>query len=130
MLAIQIDRRIRQIKAFPTSTLEVEIENHSPLIVVVRVSGEADPDQADSLTRQLESAVTQNPRFVILDLAHLYFLTWEALGCLENFRREQCWQGSEVWLAGLQPAVWLTLQTAGLDRRFPIRDSVAQIFAG
>jgi hypothetical protein len=39
------------------------------------------------------------------------------------------WRGSEVWLAGLKPAVWLALQAAGLDGRFPIRDSVAQVFS-
>jgi anti-anti-sigma factor len=97
---------------------------------VVRLRGEADPDQADSVAWQLESAVRQNPRFVILDLAHLSILSSEALGCLDRFRRARCWRGSEVWLAGLQPAVWLTLEAAGLGARFPVRDSVAQVFTG
>ena len=35
----------------------------------------------------------------------------------------------EVWLAGLQPAVWLALRQANRDRLFSIRDSVAQALA-
>jgi anti-anti-sigma factor len=129
MLTIQIERKTNEFEAFPTSSLEVEIENHSPSIVVLRVRGQADADQADYLAWQLESATKQAPRFVILDLARLNFLSSAALGCLEEFRREQCWRGSEVWLAGLKPAIWLALHAAGLDGRFPIRDSVAQVFA-
>jgi anti-anti-sigma factor len=129
MRTIQIERNTNEFEAFATSSLEFDMENHSASIVVVRVSGEAYSDQADDLARQLESATRQAPRFVILDLARLTFLSSAALGCLEEFRREQCRRGSEVWLAGLTPAVWLALQVAGLDGRFPIRDSVAQVFA-
>jgi anti-anti-sigma factor len=129
MLTIQIGRKTNDFETSITSSLEVELENHSPSIVVVRVSGEADRDQADYLARQLDSATKEAPRFVILDLTRLNFLSSAALGCLEGFRREECWRGSEVRLAGLKPAVWLALQAAGLDGRFPIRDSVAQVFS-
>ena len=54
MLTMQIERKTKECKAFAPSSLEVEIENHSPSIVVVRVSGEA--DQADYLAGQLEAA--------------------------------------------------------------------------
>ena len=129
MLTMQIERKTKECKAFAPSSLEVEIENHSPSIVVVRVSGEADAGQAGYLARQLEAAAKQAPRFVILDLARLNFLRSAARGCLKEFRWEQCWRASEVRLAGLKPAVWLALQAAGLDGRFPIRDSVAQVFS-
>jgi hypothetical protein len=83
MVTNQIERKTKEIEAFSTSTLEVEIENHSPSIAVVRVSGEVDPDQADYLTRQLKSATKQDPRFVILDLAGLTFISRAALAHLE-----------------------------------------------
>jgi hypothetical protein len=60
----------------------------------------------------------------------LNFLSSAALSCLDRFRRKQCRRGSEVWLAGLKPAVWLTLHAAGLDGRFRVGDSVAQVLAG
>src|SRR5262245_19527807 len=111
------------------AALVVEVEVPSPSIVVARLCGAADADQVDVLTRQLQSAVRQNPRFVILDLARLNFLSPAALGGLGEFRRVQGRRGSEVWLAGLQPVAWLALHAAGLDGRFPVRDSVAQVFA-
>jgi anti-anti-sigma factor len=111
----------------PQATLEVEVRSRS--VVVVRLCGAADADQVEVLTRQLDSAVRRDPRFVMLDLARLNLLSPRALGCLEEFRREQCWRGSEVWLAGLKPVVWLALHAAGLDGRFRVWDSVAQVFA-
>jgi anti-anti-sigma factor len=111
------------------AALQVEVEAPSPSIVVARLCGAVDADQVDVMTRQLESAVRQNPRFVILDLARLNFLSPAALGRLEEFRRARCWRGSEVWLAGLKPGVWLALRAAGLDGRFPVHNSVAQVFA-
>jgi anti-anti-sigma factor len=111
------------------ATLAVEVEVPAASIVVVRLCGAADADQVDVLTRHLESAARRDPRFVILDLARLNFLSPAALGCLDEFRRGQAWLGGEVWLAGLQPAVWLALHAAGLGGRFPVRDSVSQIFA-
>src|SRR6516165_1451229 len=102
MPTIQIERKTNEFETSTTSSLEVELENHAPSIVVVRVSGEADPGQSDYLARRLEAATKQAPRFVILDLTRLNFLGPAALGCLEEFRREQCWRGSEVWLAGLK----------------------------
>src|SRR5262245_17294959 len=113
----------------PQATLEVEVEIPFPSIVVVRLVGAAGADQVDDLTRQLESAARQDPYFVILDLARLNYLSLAALGCLEEFRRAKGRRGSEVWLAGLQPAVWLALQAAGLGGRFAVRASVAEVFA-
>jgi anti-anti-sigma factor len=109
--------------------LEIEVEVRSRSIVVVRLSGTADAEQVDELMQHLMSAVRRGPCFIILDLERLNLLSPVALGCLEAFRREQCRQGGEVWLAGLQPAVWLALQAAGLDRRFTVRASLAQVFA-
>jgi anti-anti-sigma factor len=119
MITAEIERK---------AALEVDVEVPSRSIVVVRLCGAADADQVDDLMQQLKSAVTQNPHFVILDLARLNFLSTAALDCLEEFRREQCQRGGEVWLAGPKPAVWLAVHAAGLNGRFHVRDSVAQVF--
>src|SRR5262249_8041466 len=110
------------------AALKVEVETPSRSIVMARLRGTAYADQVEVLARHLESAVRQGPCFVVLGLAPLSCLSPAALGYLEGFRREQGRRGSEVWLAGLQPAVWLALRAAGLDGRFPVRDSVAQVF--
>jgi anti-anti-sigma factor len=113
----------------PQTTLGLEVEVPFPSVVVARLCGAADADQVDALTWQLESAVREGPHFVVLDLARLNSLSPAALGCLEEFRRVQGRRGSEVWLAGLRPAVWLALHAAGLGGRFPVRDSVARVVA-
>jgi anti-anti-sigma factor len=129
MLTIELDRQTGHREAVAPAALEVEIEVASSSIVFVKLSGQAGANQVDDIEQQLESAVRQGPRFVILDLAGLTFISPAALRGLVEFRRQRCWQGSEVLLAGLQPCVWLAVQAAGLDRLFPIRASVAEFFA-
>jgi anti-anti-sigma factor len=121
---------VRRIKALrcEQGTCYAALWNDEPRYLEA-AGGEADDDQADDLAGQLESAATHDPRFVTLDLAGLSFISRAALASLVGFRREQCWRGGEVWLAGLQPRVWLALHVAGLDRLFTVRDSVAGVFA-
>jgi anti-anti-sigma regulatory factor len=128
MMTMQLERQAYHSEVVRPATLVIEITDSTSAIVVVRLRGQADADQTDILEQQLWWAVRHNPRFVILDLAGLTTISRPALGSLEEFRRQRCWQGSEVWLAGLQPSVWLAFQDNHLDRLFIIRDSVAQVF--
>jgi anti-anti-sigma regulatory factor len=50
----------------------------------------------------------------------------EALAILADLSRELRRHGREIWLAGIQPTVWLALQIARLDQLFTIRASRAQ----
>jgi anti-anti-sigma factor len=119
MKALQPERPAPRLDAIAAAVLGVEIDNLSPSVVVVRLRG-----HADDIEQQLWWAVRHDPRFVILDLAGVTSISPAALRSLEEFRRQQCRQGSEVWLTGLQPGVWLALHAANLDSKFTIRDSV------
>jgi anti-anti-sigma factor len=66
---------------------------------------------------------------VILDLGELTLVGPAALATLAGLARDLGRHGGEVWLAALQPAVWLALHVAGLERLFTIRPSVAQALA-
>jgi anti-anti-sigma factor len=112
---------------FAGASLEVEVEERSPSIVVVRMRGEA--VAANELEEHLDVAAIQRAHFVVLDLTGLSCLRAAAVQTLVEFRRTLCWRGGEVYLAGLQPAVWLALHAANQDKRFSIRSSVAEIFA-
>ena len=125
----QLERNVGSCEEFPESVTEVEIKNGSPSIVVLQIHAEANSDQADVLATHLKAVVGRAPRFVILDLANLDSISGAALHSLVEFRRSVCWQGCEVWLARLRPAVWLALHATGLEKLFTIRDSVAQVFA-
>jgi anti-anti-sigma factor len=116
-------------EAIPGDALEVEVEEPAPSIVVMRLHRELDSDSGDDLARHLSGSVVQAAQFVILDLAGLHSLDEAELQVLVDFRRTLSAWGGEVWLAGLQPAVWLALHRANRDRLFTIRDSVAQALA-
>jgi anti-anti-sigma factor len=116
------------VETLDRAILEADIKICSHSIVVVELRGEADAGQVDFLTEQLELSARRNPAFVILDLAELCLIGPEALASLESFRRQRRRQGGEVWLAGLQPAVWLAIHAAGLGEKFPIRGSLAAVF--
>jgi hypothetical protein len=116
-------------EAIPDDALEVEVEEPAPSIVVMRLHRGSASDPGADLAGHLKGSVVQTARFVILDLAGLRFLRGTELQTLMDFRRTLWRRGGEVWLAGLQPAVWLALHRASRDKLFTIRDSVAQALA-
>jgi anti-anti-sigma factor len=128
MNATLLEQTIRLPEFFPQATLEFEVEQHGHL-VVVRVHGEATGDQADQLDEQLNRSLGPGTQFVILGLLGLALLGPAALATLSDFTRQFRRTGGEVWLAGLQPAVWLALHGARLDRLFTVRASLAQALA-
>ena len=110
----------------PETRLDFEIEDLGSSVVVVRVSGQASCEHAVDLNERLKLSMKPGTQFIILDLAELHFVGPESLQILAEFGRAVRQQGGEVWLAGLQPAVWLALHNAGLERLFTIRASLAQ----
>ena len=110
----------------PEARLDFEIADLGSSVVIVRVRGEAGCEHAVELNEQLKSSRKPGAQFIILDLAELHFVGPESLQTLAEFGRAFAQQGGEVWLAGLQPAVWLALHNARLERLFTIRTSLAQ----
>jgi anti-anti-sigma factor len=121
-----LERKVGLPESVPQATLESDVEDLGDAVVLVKVRGEATGDRAADLDEQLRSSVRPGTRFVVLDLAGLTFIHPSALGALARFSRDLSRRGGEVWLASLQPAVWLALQVAGLARLFTIRTSLAR----
>ncbi len=94
--------------------------------VVVQVRGEATCDQAPELEEQLRMSRKCGAHFVILDLAKLTNIGPGALAALAVCAWEVRQSAGEVWLAGVQPTVWLSIHAAELDRLFTFRDSLAE----
>jgi anti-anti-sigma factor len=120
-----VDEALSSVQA-PEARLDFEIEDLGSSVVVVRVRGQAGCDHAVDLNEQLKLSMKPGTQFIILDLAELHFVGPEALQILAEFGRDVGQQGGEVWLAGLQPAVWLALHNACLERLFTIRASLAE----
>jgi anti-anti-sigma factor len=123
-------RRIDSVfDSFPQAGLEFEVDCIGRSTIVVHIAGEATCDEASALDVQLRSSMRPGVQYVILNLADLTVAGPAAIQVLAEFARGLGRQGAEVWLAGLQPAVWLALQVARLDRLFTIRASVAHALA-
>jgi anti-anti-sigma factor len=129
MSAILVERTVRPPESLPQGPLELGVEDLGCSVVVIHVRGEATCDLAADLNEQLRSSLSPGPQFVMLDLAGLSAVGPAALQTLAELARDVCRQGGEVWLTGLQPAVWLALHTARLERLFMIRASLAQALA-
>jgi anti-anti-sigma factor len=108
----------------PEGCLEFEIEKLGDSVAVVRIRGEADSENAVELGEQLKLRRKPGSQFIILDMAELRFIGPEALQVFAELAKDACQRGGEVWLTGLQPAVWLALHSARLDRMFTIRESL------
>ena len=110
----------------PEARLDFEINDLGRSVVVARVRGQASCEHAADLNEQLQLSMKPGTQFIILDLAELHHVGPESLQTLAEFARKVRQQGGEVWLAGLQPVVWLVLHDARLERLFTIRTSLAQ----
>jgi anti-anti-sigma factor len=123
-----IERNVFTPETFPQATLEFAVKDRGHLIVI-QVRGEATCDLAGDLDERVRSSLKPGTQFVVLDLAGLTLIGPTALAMLADISRDLSRKGGEVWLAGLQPAVWLALHDAGLDRLFTIRSSLAEALA-
>ena len=126
MNALLLEANARALESLPQAPLEIAVEDRGSSVVVVQIRGEATCDQAAHLEELLRSALRPRTRFVILNLPELTHVGPSALTTLADLSRQLSRTGGEVWLAGLQPALWLALHDAGLERLFTIRASVAQ----
>lgn len=127
MNALLLEANARALESLPQAPLEIAVEDRgSSVVVVLQIRGEATCDQAAHLEELLRSALRPRARFVILDLPELTLVGPSALTTLADLSRQLSRTGGEVWLAGLQPALWLALHDAGSERLFTIRASVAQ----
>jgi anti-anti-sigma factor len=120
-----LERNVGLPGSFPQATLKLEVEDLGDAVVVVQVRGEATGDQLADLDKQLRCLKLGTP-LVMLDLAGLTLVGRASLATLAELSRDLRRDGGELWLTGLQPAVWLALQVAGLARLFTIRATLAQ----
>ncbi len=102
----------------------VERQNGS---VVVRLGGELDLYNADEVRAALAGAIEAEPRRLVVDMSEVDFVDSTALGVLIEAHARL---GDGLVLAALQLDTRRTLQVSGLDRRLPVRDSVADALAG
>ena len=114
--------------AHPTSEadmdqIDVQVEQHSRGLIA-KISGKAEVNQIDELDRQLHLLTALSPKFVVLDMSKVAYVSSMGIGSLLRFRKDVEQTGGKVVLAALQQNVAATLRIASIDRVLPIFNSV------
>jgi anti-sigma B factor antagonist len=91
---------------------------HSGRQLVVRLQGELDVSNLDSLRLVLDGVLGHGPQTVMVDLAGLGFADCGGLRVLVAARRCLAAQGGQLMLVNAQPLVWRLLVLTGLDTFF------------
>ena len=100
--------------------LKVEITNNDGT-VIVKLSGEARLD-IEQAAFQLDRVVVHHPKMIIVDATDLSFLSSLGMSLLVNLRRTAVKSGGRIKLAGLQPLIHKSMDSAkllGLFELFP-----------
>jgi anti-anti-sigma factor len=91
--------------------------------VVLRLRGELDVSNLDSLRQALDSLLETGPQALAVDLAKLSFADCGGLSVLVSAHKRLAEQGQGLILTDPQPLVRRLLAVTGLDTLFRIDDS-------
>jgi anti-anti-sigma factor len=102
----------------------------TPRGLVVRVTGVAGVDQVDELDREFHVLTALRPKFVVLDMSGVPYISSMALGALLRFRHEIADAGGRVAVAGLSRQVGESFRLAGLGKVLAIHETVDEALDG
>lgn len=105
----------------------LSVESVGDAIVVV-LAGELDLYNADQVRAALESAISERPGILVIDLSQVEFIDSTALGVFVE-ARSKAGEGT-LKIAAPQLAARRALKVSGLDRHLPVHDSVEAALAG
>jgi anti-sigma B factor antagonist len=96
----------------------------APPDVFVRPQGELDLFSARQLARNVQDAVDEGCRQVLLDLADVTFVDAGALGVLARLRTQMAELGGSLRVVDWSPRFLQVCQLAGLDRAFGLAEPI------
>jgi anti-anti-sigma factor len=100
-----------------------------PQAVIAHLAGEAGVDEADELSRALRMLSATKPSLAVLDLAGISYIASMGIGALVRFRNDVAQSGGRVVIAAARPLVYDTLRHAGLQRVFPMFQTIDEALA-
>jgi anti-anti-sigma factor len=103
--------------------IDVQVEE-TPRGLIVRMIGQASVDQIEELDRELHLLTALQPKFVVLEMSQVPYVSSMGIGSLLRFRNDIAQAGGRVVLAGLQKTVAETFKIGNIDRVLPMFDRV------
>jgi len=100
-----------------------------PFGVIVRIKGFLGMCDQTELHSQLAAVGRQRPRFVVLDLSNVEFISSLAFWAIILFRREIVREGGTVRIAAMQPLVEEAFTILRLHGLFDVCGTVEEAFA-
>lgn len=110
------------------SPLIMEVERRGA-DVVIRPRGRLTEIEADRLAQELDAALKQGARRLVLHLRDVPFLTSSCLGAFMGAHKKGREQGSTVVLAEMQPLVREVVATTKLTKLFAVFDTLEEALA-
>ena len=96
---------------------------------VVSVAGELDLHTADDLSSELEGAIAQGPRRLVVDLGGVTFLDSTALGALVGAAKRARLAGARTVVVTDDPHTSKVFRITALDRVVDVRRTLAEAVA-
>src|SRR4051812_27495143 len=103
--------------------INVQVDEH-PNGLIARIGGMAGVDQVDEFDRQLNLLTALSPKFVVLDLSNVTYVSSMGIGSLLRFRNQIEQGGGKVVVAAPQANVAAVLRLGRIDRVLPIFNTV------
>jgi len=100
-------------------------EDHGDVPVLL-LEGDFDTFEADDVRKRLNTLITEESPSVILDLHRMTFANSTTIACFISAQKRARALRGQLSLAAPREFFRKTLNTLGLDRVFPIFDSVEQ----
>ena len=112
------------------TTSVATVESGSEPYTLVKLVGEADVTNSDSLREVLDAEVAKQPRTLIIDLSGLRFMDSSALHVILRANRAMDRDGGVVALASPRDPVAKMLRLTAADQLIPVFPSVSEAIAG
>jgi anti-sigma B factor antagonist len=106
------------------------VESGGEPYTLVKLVGEADVTNCDSLREVLETEVAKLPRTLIIDLSGLRFMDSSALHVILRANRSMDREGGVLALAGPREPVAKMLRLTAADQLVPVYPTVGEATAG
>jgi anti-sigma B factor antagonist len=118
------DAGTRRLKRSGTPALEIEINETTTGIPVVRVIGEVDLHTCPELRGALQRLTDEGRTRIVLDMAAVPYVDSAALGVLVDAQRRLKEKEGEIFLARVAPFVMRAFEITRLIRIFQARETV------